>query len=170
MTYYRQETMYTCGPACARMVLSHYGITVTEAELATIMKTEPTSGSDYDSFKLVAERYGLSIIDQFGISYIGKSSPSKDTLNYLDALVKNDWIVILAYSLDVPHFSIFTGHNNNHLFLADPLRGEKVAEPIKKFIKKWKVDPKDFRLVCLEYDLIFDETKKSSGWWIALKK
>lgn len=159
MKYYKQETGYTCGPACCRMALSKFGIDVTEQELVKVLGTQMNEGTDYTGMFKFAEKYNLDVIQ-------GQNDPN---IKKLQQYVDDGWVIIIAYSLDVPHYSVFLGHNGNHLFLNDPWRGERVAEQIKKFKFRWKVHPDDFKLVCLEFGLTFDENKKSDHWWIGFR-
>jgi len=39
--YYPQEKDYSCVPACARMMLEHYGVRMQEKELRRILETKP---------------------------------------------------------------------------------------------------------------------------------
>jgi ABC-type bacteriocin/lantibiotic exporter with double-glycine peptidase domain len=39
--HFKQEFLYSCIPACARMVLAFFGAHHTEAELRTLMRTDP---------------------------------------------------------------------------------------------------------------------------------
>jgi ABC-type bacteriocin/lantibiotic exporter with double-glycine peptidase domain len=160
MNYYKQETGYTCGPACCRMILSKFGIEETEQSLARLLETQHNEGTGYDQMFKLAEKYNLDVL---------QGQDDKD-LDKLQKLVNEGWGVIIAYSLDVPHFSIFLEHNGNHLFLMDPFRGERVPEIVRKFKHRWKVHPEDFRLICLEFGLEFGDEKKSDGWWIAFRK
>lgn len=162
MKYFKQETGYTCGPACAKMVLSHFGIESDEKDLAKIMGTLENSGSDYSSFDVIKQKYDLETI-------VGSGDRSKHALTHLNSLIDQGYAVVVAYSLDVPHYSVYLGHNNNHMFLNDPFRGERVATPIKKFLHRWRVDPSWFVTICMEYGLDF-EGKGSNAWWIAFKK
>ena len=159
MIYYKQKTGYTCGTSCCRMILSKFGIEESEQTLVSVLETKHNEGTDYDSLVKFADKYNLDVL---------QGQDDKD-INKLQELVDSGWGIILACSLDVPHFSVFLEHNGNHLFLNDPFRGERVAESIKKFKHKWKVHPKDFWWVCQEFGLEFDESKKSDGWWIAFK-
>lgn len=159
MNYYKQETNYTCGPACCRMILSKFGIEETEQNLVKILETKSHEGTGYEQLFKFAEKYNLDVL---------QGQDEKD-VNKLQELVNEGWGVIIAYSLDVPHFSVFLEHNGNHLFLMDPFRGERVAEHIKKFKHRWKVHPSDFKKICLEFGLEFSDDKKSDGWWIAFK-
>ena len=160
MIYYKQETGYTCGPACCRMILAKFGIEETEQVLVRVLEAKYNEGTGYDAMFKFADKYNLNVL---------QGQDDKD-LDKLQQLVNDGWGVIIAYSLDVPHYSIFIGHNGNHLFLMDPFRGERVAEHIKKFKHRWKVHPKDFWLVCQEFGLEFNDEMKSDGWWIAFKK
>lgn len=45
-TYFPQETDYTCAPACIRIVLSKYGIFLTEKEIEIETRSTSESGTD----------------------------------------------------------------------------------------------------------------------------
>ncbi len=160
--YFKQETDYTCGPACVRMMLSKFGIESFEMELEALLETMPNSGTHYEKFNVLTEKYGLQKQEGEGNTI--------EMLNHLQKLTDDGWVCILAYSLDVPHYSIFSGYNGNHVFLRDPYRGEKVAEYARKFIKQWKVIPKEFEKLSKIMNLNFDGIKPTRGWWVAFKK
>lgn len=57
---YQQTSEYSCGPSCALMVLTHFGITdVTEAQLAKEIGTLPLKGSNTAPIRDSLEKHGL---------------------------------------------------------------------------------------------------------------
>ena len=160
MKYFKQETNYTCGPACVRMMLSKFGIESYEKDLEQLLETTNYSGTTYDSFNKLAPKFGLTIMK-------GEGKANMETLNDLQSLIKEGWVVIIAYTIEVPHYSIMLEHNGNHLFLMDPFRGERVAEQLRKFPHMWKIIPEDFNHIPL---IKINPSLKSKGWWIAFNK
>lgn len=161
MKYFKQETAYTCGCACFRMVLSEFDLPVpSEEEMISILGTIPESGTHYDSLVKVAEKYGLKCqYGEFGI------------IEHLDTLITDGWSIIIAYSVDVPHFSIYSGSNGNHLFLKDPYFGERVPHLISKFVRShWLVDISLYKVAIAEMDLKLDSSLNTTRWWVAYKK
>lgn len=167
MEYFKQETDYTCGPACVRMMLSNFGIESFESELEYFLETKPNCGTHYDQFDKVVDKYNLQK-QQGEASYSGGAT--LEQLKQLQKLTEDGWICILAYSLDVPHYSIFTEFNGNHVFLMDPFRGQRVSEQARKFLKHWKVVPKEFEKLAKQMNLDFTGIRATYGWWIAFKK
>jgi len=45
VSHYKQELLYSCLPACVRMVLAFYGNQRSESELRTLLKTRPGGAS-----------------------------------------------------------------------------------------------------------------------------
>lgn len=160
MEYYEQETGYTCGNACFRMVLSDQGLPdMTEEQLVEIMETKPESGTHYNDMVKVAEKFGLQCV--YG---------EHGTLKQIDDLTKEGWTVILAYSVDVPHFAVYVENNGNHLFLNDPTFGMDMSYLISKFDRKWLVDVSMYRKAIAEMDLKLDPSLNTDHWFVAYKK
>jgi len=158
--YFKQHTYYNCGPACIRMVLGGLGLDVpTEEELSTIMSTSDEYGTSYDNLKEIADRFNL------------KYKCGEDgTLENLDELIKDGWIPIVAYSLDVPHYSIYIGNNGSHVSLHDPFRGPNSGLQKGKFERKWLVDKSLYTRYMREFDANFPDWIETNAWWIAYKK
>lgn len=158
---YPQEQYYSCGCATFRTVLNSFGLPdVDESELETIMGTTHTSGTHYRLMEEVAPKFGLQV-----------KSGSKGTLQELDELLDDGWVVIVCFTIGGPHYSVYMGQNGSHVFLYDPEADKKVSHPLGKFVRSyWKVDISQFKMLIAEYGLIMDETFDSDKWWIAYKK
>ncbi|PIN94126.1 hypothetical protein COU56_03175, partial [Candidatus Pacearchaeota archaeon CG10_big_fil_rev_8_21_14_0_10_31_9] len=55
--YYEQETNYTCGPACMRMVLGSLGIKKSEKQITKLIGTNKIRGTNHRDFLSVVEKY-----------------------------------------------------------------------------------------------------------------
>jgi predicted double-glycine peptidase len=161
MQYFKQEKDYTCGVACFRMVMSAQGLPdVDEDTLETIMGTTWDSGTSYDKMVAAGKKFGLSCVHGQGV-----------TLDFVDKLSKSGWTVVLAYSLDVPHYSVYTKLDSGQVFLCDPHLGEKVTFPIHKFERAlWAVELSRYKCAIADFDLKFDLGDESKCWYVAYKK
>lgn len=162
MKFFNQETFYTCGCACFRMVLDHFNLNVPrENDLAKQMHTTPeNTGTSYEDMIRIGLKYNLDV--KYG---------QNGNLSYLDKQIREGWVVILGISLDVPHYVIYLENNGNHIFFNDPFRGERSNMELKKFLKNhWFIDHKKYRFITLEYpEIKFDSTIDTYRWWIAYK-
>lgn len=158
---YKQKTNYTCGCASLQMVLEYFKMPVpTEDEMVSILGTKQEEGTSYESLINGAKSLGLQC--EFG---------ENGEFNTLNEYIKNGWLPIIAYSLDAPHFSVYLGHNENHIRLADPFSGQNQHYLIKKFVRnQWKVDEKDFKKVISEMKLSFSYNINTIKWWAIFKK
>lgn len=159
MKYFKQSQSHTCGVACFRMVLSDQGLPdMDEDTLSELMGTTYESGTHYDSMVKSADVFGLKCLYGEG------------TLSKLDELTKDGWTVVVAYSVDVPHYSLYMKQDSGQVFLCDPFFGEKVCYPVGKFMKKWKVDVSMYKLAVAEMGLILDKSLDTYHWYVAYKK
>src|SRR5689334_17011484 len=159
MEYFRQQTYYTCGCACFRMVLSNFKLNVPrESELELQMHTAPeNTGTSYADMIRIGNEYGLQV--QYG---------ENGDIEKLEKLNEDGWVVVLAISLDVPHFVVYLTSNGNHIFFNDPFRGENSNFLLKKFLKHhWVVDHNKYRMIALEYpEIKLDSSIDTYRWWI----
>lgn len=161
MEYFKQEKDYTCGCACVRMILSHFSIDVpTEAELEKHLKTD-SNGTDPAMMIKYLKRKGYEV-----------KKGENASLSEIQSLHLDGWVVILEISVDVPHFTVYNGHNGCHLKLNDPFFGQ-LSRPNKKFESeknrhpnlRWWIRTQDFG------DLPYDfEGRGSHKAYIAAKK
>eukprot|EP01083_Nonionella_stella_P026311 72360_1 len=134
--YFKQETCYTCGPACIRMVLGSFGIDKTEKEICDAVKPiTPEYGTPLKQLVSIKDIYNLEC--QYG---------NNGSINQLSEWTADGWICVVHYSLpDVSHYSLFLYDNDcGHILLNDPWFGPHFAWKKAKFLKKWKVQQADF--------------------------
>jgi len=161
MKYYKQEKNYTCGVACLRMVLSAQGLPdIDEDTLEEMIECVPESGTHYKSMVSFADKFDLDCISHEG-----------GTVEEIDELTKQGWSVVVAYSVDVPHFALYEKCNDNHLFLCDPFFGEHVAHLKKKFARVlWQIDVSRYKFAIAEMDLKLDKSLDTKCWYVAYKQ
>lgn len=163
--YYKQETNYTCGVACVRMVISAFEDTVPEEwELIPQLETASNAGTHPDMI--------LKVLGNRGYETLTGQDGDLDELN---GMIAQGYVVGLAISVDVPHFVIYLGHNNNHAFFHDPWYGERTARELKNFLSpkqrypfyRWRVVSEEFKKYFPEFN--FDD-KESNRQWFAFRK
>ena len=163
MKYYKQEKNYTCGCACFQMVLSRLGINniPSQDDLELSMNTSlSNTGTHYDDMKRIGLDYGFDVID--GVD---------GTIDDIDQLTKDGWVVVLGISLDVPHFVVYLDNNGNHIFFNDPFRGERSNFYLKKFLRNnWDINDSKYTMLKYDYpDLVFDPAMNRHKYWIAYR-
>ena len=165
MVYFKQETDYTCGVACLRMLFSAFTQEVpSEQDLMIELATNDKIGTHPDKIKEVATKYGYEV-----------KTGENGTMALLDELRYDGYVIMLAISVDVPHWVVYLKNNNNHVFFNDPYFGEMLSRKIREFISpnqnyphyRWKVKSSEFKKYLPEYN--FDEVE-SNKLWIAIKK
>ena len=60
--YQPQETTWTCGPSCMRMILGSLGMVLTEKRLTKLLKTNKMVGTKADAFPFLAKKLGLDYV------------------------------------------------------------------------------------------------------------
>lgn len=165
MQYFEQETGYTCGVACLRMIFSMFMEEVPSEEvLLEELKTNDKIGTHPDKVLEVAAKYGF---------YAQLSS--NGTIEQIEHMRNQGFGIMLAISVDVPHFVVYKGNNGNHVFFADPFFGDDLARTIQKFESdkqiyphyRWRVKSSEFKKYLPDYN--FDELE-SNKMFIAIKR
>ena len=161
MEYVKQDKNYTCANACFRMVLSAQGLPdVEESVLEGMMGTLPECGTGYQGMVDAAHQFCLECV--YG---------ENGTVELIDNLTRSGWTVVVALSVDVPHYAVYQENNGNHLFLADPFFGESVPHLINKFKRAtWLVDTHRYTRAVKESNLKFGNNINTKGWYVAYKK
>lgn len=164
MEYFKQEKDYTCGCACVRMVMSHVMPSVSsESDLEHILETDPNKGTDPKKIEEFFKANGCEVI-----------SKNDSTVDEIQKLYEEGWAVMLAISVDVPHFTVYDGHNGNHVRFFDPYFGI-IHRTIKNFMSdnmnyphyRWRVVPEEFKKHFPQYDF---EGKQSNKYFLAVRK
>lgn len=146
MKYYKQESSWTCGAACMRMILAHLKIDKSEEELSKELGTNEIRGTCSSSFAKLAERYNLE--------YIEKENASIKDLS--DIMEKGYKIITCFFTKDSneDHYSVISKIEGDYVYFLDPWYGENHKMLIKELIEVWHSDPK---------------FEKISKWFIGIK-
>lgn len=132
LPFYYQQTDYTCGAACMRMLLAAKGIKKSETQLARQLKTSKRSGTWAHQFPQVAEKYRLTYI-----------VVRKGTIKELKELSKGGYCILVCYFIkeeDTGHYALVKSITKTHITLFDPWYGPDQRFTLKKFTKIWKND------------------------------
>ncbi len=125
--YYKQETNYTCGAACMRMILESMGITKSEKQIATLLKTNKVIGTWHKNISELAERY------RFDYAII-REAKLVDLLFYRNT----GWETIVCFTkAKIPHYAVVKKINWHSIYLLDPYYGPKVRYTLLNFKRKW---------------------------------
>ncbi len=144
--YYSQNHGFSCGPACAQMMLEAFGIMAAEEELIEVMGAAAGKGTPMENWSLLAGRYPVTV----------RSGMDSD----LESIVKmsdEGWQVALLITADVPHYVLFLGEERGRIFFHDPWHRPDEGLSVKEFMDIWKVGAKWSRYF-------------SSRWFVALTR
>lgn len=131
MKHFYQQTNYTCGPTCMRIVLHALNKNISEQKLAKLMHTkeEGKHGTNHREFTKLAKK--LKINYKEGIN----SSFSK-----LRGLLKEKYLIVICYfdtKLEEGHYAIVKRIKENRIYLIDPEVGPNHSYTLKHFRKIW---------------------------------
>jgi ABC-type bacteriocin/lantibiotic exporter with double-glycine peptidase domain len=130
LPFYKQETTFSCVPACLKMVLSSLGMRYTEEELRELC--------DCTIFETNALQ-AVEAVRQLGLKNTVKSTLE---LSDLESLLREEIFPILYVNLlpidgvQCSHSVVVTGISDEGIFVIDPLQGERVL-PLTTFISAW---------------------------------
>lgn len=113
--HFEQSRDGTCLPACARMVLAHWGQSLAEEELAQILDTK-TYGTPISHVERLS-RQGYQVeISSLTVEQL------KHHLAAEQPLIVRVWTAMLAYWPDeiTSHVVVAVGFDETHVFLNDP--------------------------------------------------
>ena len=117
-----------CGPASLKMVLSAYGITKSEKNLAKLTKTTRKKGCSEKNIIEVAKNLGFK-------AYIKQKSSIKE----LKKLIKKKIPIIVDWFSpeEAGHYSVVVGFEKDKIILADPHFGKLKKHKINWFEERW---------------------------------
>lgn len=134
LKYYKQKTVYTCGPAAMRMVLSSLGIKVSEEKLAKLLSANKIRGTYHKYFPEVAEKYKLKHF-----------SEENGTIKDLRRFHKEGWAIIVCLidrafypHENFDHYAVLKKIDKRHVYLLDPFFGENERYELADFNKRWE--------------------------------
>ena len=150
MRYFKQTQGFSCGPACARMMLHELGIEVQEDELIKEMEAASHKGTPMENWQLLAPKYGVEVI-----------SKQPGTLEEIEKLRSDGWKITILIMADVPHYLGFLGIENGRVYMHDPWDTPNYSLLERNFMKKWVIHPEKCRK---------DSIYISNRWFVGIKK
>lgn len=133
VTYHKQETDYSCFPACIRMLLDYHAVKKEEKELRLLSHTTPLKGGSWPRVKDGLKQ--LNIEFEWGINF---------SLDELKGLIQHDIPVVV--SIDITFFGgdehqnhtvVVTDVTEEVVIIHDPERGESMQIDAKQFLEAW---------------------------------
>ena len=130
-TLYRQETDYSCVPACLRMALESLGVSKTEEELRALCDCTAL-GTRAGAVVEAARSLGFSETRKYNLDI--------DSLK--DQLQQGHYPIVYIYARLLPdsrlenHAVIVIEISESHIKVLDPARGE-LALPKEEFEREW---------------------------------
>jgi ABC-type bacteriocin/lantibiotic exporter with double-glycine peptidase domain len=146
-TYFKQETDYTCGPACMRMIFYSLGISKSEKQITKLLGTNKLRGTRHRDFVSFAEKYKLR--------YSVNRNATIDELRYY---YKQHYKILVCYSHPIEkegHYAVIRKITPKKITLMDPISGPSHTYSTSYFNKLWKSD------------MTFEGER---SWFMAIKK
>lgn len=132
--FHEQETKWTCGAACMKMILEACKIRKSEKLLVKLLSTNKVRGTWLRCFAQVAEKYKLNYIVQ-----------RDSTIRDLRDALENDYYILLAYYIPkekIDHYAVVKKIDDEFIYFYDPYYGPKHKYKLTYFRKVWKTNPK----------------------------
>ena len=149
MRYFKQSQGFSCGPACARMMLHELGIEAPEEELIKVMEAASHKGTPMENWQKLGPKYKVEVI-----------SRQSGTLEELAELCAAGWQITVLILADVPHYLVYLGSKDNRIYMHDPWDTPNYSLLERNFLKKWAIHPEKWR-----HDSIYI----SNRWFVAIK-
>ena len=129
--FYGQQTEWTCGAACVRMVFAFFGIKKSENAWVRELKTKrDKSGTLHKNIVVVAEKYKRTYI-------VARNARIAD----LRSVIKQGYLVIVGYWLvehNCAHYAVVRKIDGKKVHLLDPWYGPRQAYSPAAFKKVWR--------------------------------
>lgn len=127
--YYKQDKIYTCGPASLQMVFKFLGEFESEKTLTKKTGTSPDTGTSHKSMVSVARSKG------FVCREIKRAS-----LDDLAESLENGLPVIVNFiepTDNTSHYAVVTSIERGEVILNDPWNGKDFKIEEKEFVSRW---------------------------------
>lgn len=127
--YFQQETDYTCGAACLRMILAASDRPHSEAELAKLLDSQPKVGVDNSQLCEVARKLGYEVL-----------AKDHGTITEVQQLLDADYAIIanfMGFTEEVGHFALVLAIENDQVVLHDPWNGPEFRVGKDDFVNRW---------------------------------
>lgn len=140
---FKQSDSSRCGPACVKMILSYYGIDVTEDDICTHCDHTYELGCTNEAIQKALDHYGIASIiktncDLADIEYWIR--------HHIPVII--DWFTpgINPGPEDMPngHASIIVGIDRERVYMLDPENGQHRSILREEFMRvwfDWSIDP-----------------------------
>ncbi len=140
MTFHKQETTFTCGPASIRNALLSMGFNHSERKIRNLSRTDRKNGTNEKRLMRAVKGLGFNYKELYNKS----ESAFKQRVVY--NLQHNNKLVILTDHED--HWISVINYSNKYL---------EVIDPVEKRVKKY-LTPKDLSKWCLNFNKRTKET------------
>ncbi|MGH2575617.1 MAG: C39 family peptidase [Ignavibacteria bacterium] len=128
MTFYRQETGFTCGPASIRNCMLSIGYNFSERKIRKLTGSDRKSGTNERMIVRALKALG------FGYKVVYNKSESAFKQRLIYNLKKNNKLIILTEHEG--HWISVVGYQSKHLKVIDP-QESKVKQLTPKELAKW---------------------------------
>jgi ABC-type bacteriocin/lantibiotic exporter with double-glycine peptidase domain len=149
MKYFKQSQGFSCGPACARMMLHELGIETSEEKLINIMEAASGKGTPVENWYKLEEHFPVKVFTK-----------QPGTIDEIVKMKSDNWQITLLILSDVPHYVGFLCKEGDRIFMHDPWDKPHYNLLSRNFLKKWQIT-ETWRP---------DSIYISEQWFVALKK
>jgi len=150
MHYFKQAHGFSCGPACARMMLHSLGIEADEEKLIAVMGASPHCGTPRENWQRLADYYHLDMLAR-----------ENGSLEELLELKEAGWQITLLILADVPHYVGFLELRDGRVYMHDPWDQPRYNLLVRNFLRKWEITPEKWH---------YDSLYLSHHWFVALRR
>ena len=154
--YFEQEKKWTCGPACARMMLADMGIEATEQDLVEVLEASfEGGGTRTDKWINLSDVYGVEV-----------KTGSVESLEELESLRKDGWELTLNVFDGLPHYIRYRGVTDHKVLYWNPYFFKDSDMKKKAFMERWYVDTDNY----FELGVINCERLVMDKWYVGIRK
>ncbi len=122
-----RQTPGLCGPASLKIVLEHYGVSVSESKIASVAKASRGKGVSAEGLAKAARRFGFQV-------FLKKNS----SLGNIKYFVRRKIPVIVDWFCeDEGHYSVVVDIDERNIILMDPSLKGKRKMSTEKFLRLW---------------------------------
>ncbi|MFA5173267.1 MAG: papain-like cysteine protease family protein [Candidatus Paceibacterota bacterium] len=135
--FFKQDTVYSCGPTALQMVFLFFGKMKSEEELIKKLKTRKDEGTSHTKMKEGARKCGFRVITREGA-----------TITTIKSFLKKNRPVIVNYietENNEGHYAVVTGINKGYIVMNDPWYGKNFKMEKGEFVKRWRSEYEESR-------------------------